>query len=139
FGHGEPLRERTAFGMAVAQPEPGSYRDNDIGAKAFIEQISLEGRHIPPITLDGPWIVSRVVIGMTQAEMRPGLEADMPERGGQGQGTLTGDNGAVPLARQPESGAHLGVDPPESQVVAQRLGEGLGKAQMVEHAPRGFS
>ena len=24
FGHGEPLRERTAFGVAVAQPGPGS-------------------------------------------------------------------------------------------------------------------
>ena len=33
----------------------------------------------------------------------------------------------------------LGVDPPEPQVVAQRLGEGLGAAQVVEHPPRGFS
>ena len=66
FGHGEPLRERTEFGVAVAQPGPGSYRDAAICAKAFIEQISLERRHIPLQTLDGPRIVSRVVIGPTQ-------------------------------------------------------------------------
>ena len=36
-------------------------------------------------------------------------------------------------------GLMLGVDPPEPQWVAQRLGEGLGAAQMVEHPLRGFS
>ena len=66
FGHGEPLRERTAFGVAVAQPGPGGRRDAAICAKAFIEQLSLERRHIPLQTLDGPWIVSRVVIDLTQ-------------------------------------------------------------------------
>jgi len=35
FREGEPLCERPAFGMAVAQPGPGAYRDNAIGAKAF--------------------------------------------------------------------------------------------------------
>ena len=33
----------------------------------------------------------------------------------------------------------LGVDPPEPQGIAQRLGEGLGAAQVVEHPPRGFA
>ena len=54
FGHGEPLRERTAFGVAEAQPGPGGRRDDAICAKAFMEQIPLEGRHIPLQTLDGP-------------------------------------------------------------------------------------
>ena len=139
FGQGEPLRERTAFGVAEAQPGPGGRRDNAICAKAFREQITLEGRHIPPQTLDGPCIVSRVVIDPTQDEMRPGLEADMPERCGQGQGTLAVDDGAVHLARHPAIGAHVGVDPPEPQWIAERLGEGLGAAQVVEHPPRGFS
>ena len=127
------------FGVAVAQPGPGDRRDAAIGAKAFREQISLEGRHIPLQTLDGPWIVSRIVIGLTQTEMRPGLEADMPERGGQGQGALAVDDGTVNIARHPEIDAHVGVDPPEPQLVAERLGEGLGAAQVVEHPPRGFS
>ena len=116
-----------------------SCRDAAIGAKAFIEQIALERRHIPLKTLDGPRIVSRVVIGPTQAEMRPGLEADMPERGGQGQGALAVDDGAVHITRHPEIDAHVGVDPPEPQLIAERLGEGLGAAQVVEHPPRGFS
>ena len=63
----------------------------------------------------------------------------MPERCGQGQGALAVVDGAVHLARPPEIGAHLGVDPPESQWVAERLGEGLGAAQVVEHPSRGFA
>src|SRR6266851_2204626 len=61
FGHGAPLRERTTFSMAEAQAGPGDDRDAARCAKAFIAQISLEGRHIPLQTLDGPRIVSRVV------------------------------------------------------------------------------
>ena len=132
-----PSGERAAFGVAEAQPGPGGRRDDDIGAKAFSEQIPLEGRDIPLQTLDGPRIVSRVVIGPTQDEMRPGLEADMPERGGQGQSPLAVDDGAVHLARHPAIGAQVGVDPPEPQGIAQRLGQGLGAAQVVEHPLRG--
>src|SRR5688500_14975164 len=106
--------------MALAQPGPGARRDAPRCAKAFRKQLSMESCHIPPQILDGPWIVSRVEIGLTQAEMRPGLEADMPERYGQGQGALAVDDGTVYLARQPASGAHLGVHPPEPQLVAQR-------------------
>ncbi len=138
FGHGEPLRERTAFGVAEAQPGPGDYRDAAICAKALIEQLPLESRYIPFKTLDGPRIVSRVVIGPTQDEMHPGLEADMPERCGQGQGALAVDDGAVHLARHPEIVAQLGVDPPEPQGIAQRLGEGLGAAQVVEEPLMSF-
>ena len=72
--------------MAVAQPGTGGHRDAATSAKAFIEQLPLEERHIPSQTLDGPWIVSRVVIGHTQDVMRPGLQADMPERYGHSQG-----------------------------------------------------
>src|SRR2546425_12934277 len=76
--HGEPLCERTAFGVAEAQPGPGARCDAAICAKAFIEQLPLEKHHIPLKTLDGPWIVSRVAIGKTQDETRSGLQADMP-------------------------------------------------------------
>ena len=139
FGHGAPRRERAQLGVAPTQPGSGGRRDAAIGAKACSEQIPLEGCHIPPQTLDGPCIVSRVVIGPTQDEMRPGLEADMPERAGQGQRTLAGDDGAVHLACHPVIGAQVGVDPPEPQGIAQRLGEGLGAAQVVEPPPRGFA
>ena len=116
FGHGEPLRERTTFGVAEAQPGPRDGRDkNAICAKAFIEQIALEGRHIPRKTLDGLRIGSRVVIGPTQDEMRLDLQADMPERCGRGQGALAVDDGVVHLARHPERGTHVGGDPSEPQ------------------------
>ena len=132
FGYGEPLRERTAFGVAVAQPGPRHCCDAAIDAKAFIEQIPLEECHILPITLDGLWIISRIGIGHTQDVTRPSLQADMPERYSHSQGTLAGGDGAVHLARLPEIGAHGGVDLPEPQLVVQRLDEGLGAAQVVE-------
>ena len=138
FGHGEPLRERTTFGVAEAQPGPRDCRDAAIGAKAFGEQLSLEERHIPPKTLDGPWIVSRVIIRLPQGALCTDLEAHMPKRGGQGQGALAVVDGTVHLACPPERGAHLGVDLPEPQLITQRLGEGLGVVQMVEYPPRGF-
>lgn len=61
----------------------------------------------------------------------------MPEPGGQGQGALTVGDGAVYLIRHPVSDTHVGIDAPEPQVIAERLGQGLGAAQMVEHQPRG--
>ena len=125
--------------MTAAQPGPRGRREDAIVAKAFREQISLERHHIPLQTLDGPKIVSHVVIGPTQDEMRQGLQADMPERCGQGQGALTVDDGPVHLARRPGIGAHVGVDPPEPQLITQRLGQGLGAAQVVEHPRSGFS
>jgi hypothetical protein len=139
FGHGEPLREGSEFSVAEAQPGPGGDRDATIGAKAIIAQRSPEGRYIPPQTLDGPSIVSRLVIGPTQADMRPGLEADMPERGGHRQGALTVDDGAVHIARLPASGAQVGIDLPEPPLIAERLGQGLGAAQVVKDPSRGFS
>src|SRR5262249_11984625 len=129
---GEPLCECTTFGVAEAQPGPGVCRDAAIGAKALREQLSLESRHIPPQTLDGSWIVSSVVIDLTQGEMRPGLEADITERCSHGQATLAVVDGALNIPRPPERGAHLGVDPPEPQWIAQRLGQSLGVAQMIE-------
>jgi hypothetical protein len=72
-GQGEPLRERPTFGVAVAQPGPGGCRHGARCVKAFIEQISLEGRHIPFQTLDGPPIISRVIIDLTEAETHSGL------------------------------------------------------------------
>jgi hypothetical protein len=71
--------------------------------------------------------------------MRLGLQADMPERCGQGQGALTLIDGAVKIARIPAIATHGGVDPPEPQVVVERLGEGLGAAQVVEHPLRCFA
>ena len=71
--------------------------------------------------------------------MCPGLEANMPKRCSQGQGTLAVVDGAVHLARQPEIVAHSGVDPPESQLIAERLGEGLGAAQVIEHPLKCFA
>ncbi len=56
-----------------------------------------------------------------------------------GQDTLAVVDGAIHLARQPEIVAHSGVDPPESQLIAERLGEGLGAAQVIMHPPRFFS
>ena len=35
--------------------------------------------------------------------------------------------------------AHDGVDLPEPQLIAERLGEGLGATQVLEHSPRGFA
>ena len=58
---------------------------------------------------------------------------------GHGQGALAVVDGAVHLARHPEMVSHRGVDPPEPQGIAQRLGEGLGVAQVVEEAPRRFA
>lgn len=75
---------------------------------------------------------------LAQKPQRPGLEANMPERGGQGQGTLAVVDGVVKSTRHPEIVAHLGVDPPEPQGVAQRLGEGFGATQVVEYTPRRF-
>lgn len=60
--------------------------------------------------------ISRVVIGLPQAEMRPSLHTDMSERGGHGQGAMTADNGAIHIDRHPESGAHIGVDPARAAV-----------------------
>ena len=71
--------------------------------------------------------------------MHPGLEADMPEPCGQVQGALGVNDGAVHIARHPEIGAHGGVDPPEPQVVTERLGQGFSTAQVVEYPPRCFS
>ena len=71
--------------------------------------------------------------------MRPGLQADMAECGGHGQGTLAVVDGAVHIARRPKIDAHLGVDVSESQVVAERLGQGLGTTQMIEHPLGWFS
>ena len=138
FSYGEPIGKRPAFGMAVAQPGPRRRGNAANGTKAFREQLSLERRHISPETLDGPSIVSRVIIDPTQDEMRPGLEANMPKRCRQGQDTLAVVDGAVHLARRPERGAQVGVDPPEPQGIAQRLSQGLGAAQVVEYPPRGF-
>ena len=42
FGQGEPLRERPAFGVAVAQIGPGGCGDDAIGAKAVRAQLTLE-------------------------------------------------------------------------------------------------
>src|SRR5262249_11680141 len=125
-GQGKPLCECTTFGVAEAQPSQGVCRDAAISAKAFSEQLSLESRHIPLQTLDGPWIVSSVVIDLTQGEIGPGLEADITERCSHGQGALAVIDGALNITRPPERGAHLGVDPPESQWIAQRLGQSLG-------------
>ena len=63
----------------------------------------------------------------------------MPKRCGQGQGTLAVDDGAVHLARHPDIVAHLGIDPPEPQGITQRLGEGLGAAQVVEEPLMSFA
>jgi hypothetical protein len=63
--------------------------------------------------LDGPWIVSHAVIDPTQEETRLGLEMNIPERGGQGQGALAVVDGAVHVARQPAIVAHTDIDPPE--------------------------
>ena len=71
--------------------------------------------------------------------MRPGLQADISERGGQGQGALAVDDGAVHLTCHPAIEAHGGIDRPEPPLVAQRLAEGLGPAQVLEHPPRGFA
>src|SRR5262245_39247008 len=125
--------------MANAQPGPGGHRDAAKCAKVFITQMPLEERHILPKTLDGLWIVSHIVIGITQEETRPGLEADMPERYGHSQDALAVDDGAVHLARHPEIGTNGGVDPPEPRLIAQRLREGLSAAQVVPQLPRGFS
>jgi hypothetical protein len=128
LGHREPLCERAEFGMAIAQPGPGGRRDDVERTKAFIAQIPLEGRHILLQTLYGPRIVSPVVIGIPQDQMRPGLEADIAQCGAHGQGMPTVGDGTVDLACHPEIVAHGGIDPPEPQLIAERLGEGLSTA-----------
>ena len=138
FGQGESLRERTELRETIAQPGPGGRCDAAIATKALIEQLPVESRHIPLKTPNCPRIVSHVIIGHTQVDMRPGLQADMPERGGQGQGALTVVDGAIYLARCPAIDVHVGVDPPEPQVVAQRLGQSLSAAQVVEYPPPSF-
>src|SRR5262245_58074851 len=111
--------------MTVAQPGPGGRRVVAY-ARAFREPLSVERRHILLSMLDRPWIVSRSVIGQTQDDTCPSLQADMPECGSQGQDALAGGDGAVHLACYPEIGAHGGVDLPEPPLVAERLGQGLG-------------
>ena len=71
--------------------------------------------------------------------MPPGLEANMPERGGHIQRALAGEDGAVHITRHPAMDTHGGIDRPEPQRVAECLGKGLGAAQMVQPPPEGFS
>ena len=60
FGQGEPLRERPAFGVAVAQPGPGGCGDDAIVRQSGSERSSpWRRRHIPFQTRDGLCIVAR--------------------------------------------------------------------------------
>jgi hypothetical protein len=114
FSQGEPLRERPAFGVAVAQVGPGGCGDNAIApAKTGITQLTLEARHIPFQTRDSACIVAAIAIDPTQAEMRLGLQADMLQGVGLRQGTLTVVNGTVHLACRPAMGTQGRIDVPE--------------------------
>ncbi len=48
-------------------------------AKALIEQLAFEGRHVPPEDVQRPAIVPQEIVGLAQEALRDDLEADIPE------------------------------------------------------------
>src|SRR6266436_4455126 len=95
-------------------------------------QLACEERHIPPEEVYRPMIIPQVIAGLAQVEMRCNLEVDIPESCGDGQGTLACGNGAFIVRSGAEMAGHIGGDPPQPTLIAQRLGESLGLAQMCE-------
>ena len=57
---------------------------------------------------------------------------------GDGEGPLAGSDRSVAVTHPEEAKSHVGQNAPQPPLIAQRLGQGLGRLQMVER-PFDFS
>ena len=138
FSDGERLREGAAFGVAVSSARLGrSPRRYQLCQSVHSAGLPGASPHSAP---DSP----RPVDSLPRRN-RPDPGSDVPGPGGRharalrpGPGRAGRSRWRGHLAHHPERCAHAGVDPPEPQLVAERLSEGLGVAQMVEHPLRDF-
>ena len=130
----EPARlsELSHIGEAMDQPATRRQRRKDRQAEALPAQIPFQDIYVRPEALDRAGIIAELVIRQGQVVACRHLQSEIAERHADGERALAGCDGAVGahrVQRIREKGNHS----PESRLIAEGFGEGLGFAKEVEH------
>jgi hypothetical protein len=80
-------------------------------------------------------MVAQSMVGYTQVVIRQDLQGKISEDLSDGEGVPARLNRAVMVPHLPEISAHIGGEPPQSQLVVENLREGCSLAEVVEHLP----
>ena len=109
-----------------------------LSGQAFMAKLAFVGRYGLPEYVDGATVVSQGEVDRTQVAVHAGLQDSISDSRSQGQGALVTRQRVVIVAHGPERVRHVGADLPKPPLVAQRLGERFGLAEIGE-PPSKFS
>ena len=98
-------------------------------AEALLEQLAGETRHVLAETLHRLRIVSQAAVDNSQIALHRNRETHLLQVRSYRQGALTERKGAVQVTHVHKMGEQMGCHPPQSVLVTQGLGTGIGVLQ----------
>jgi len=98
-------------------------------AKALIEQVALEDRHIPLEGRTTPWIIAKFEINLSLSMRGYNLESDIPDCRGDVMSALAIGQSAVIVTPEIQDASYIATDASQSVGIVKRLGEPFGFMQ----------
>jgi hypothetical protein len=123
------------MGMAHGEPGPGGHGRQDSKTETLATSCPVEGRHGLSAAVDRPTIVTLGLVGYTKVEVCQRVQADLPTRRGEREGTLGGGNGLVIRAPGVKIVCQRDRDLCQPTWVVEGRREGLSLTQRHQDAP----